>query len=203
MPIEQILELVQDKPELAQEIKDLVDKASVVETVKANNLDLTRQREAWEAEKKGFNSKLEALQKSGSGSSPELLQLKEQVDSLIEKNRLSEERASKAEAEKRTTDLKGEIVGVSASKVHNPNQVVTLMISEGLIGHGEDGKPFFHRVNDAGQAVKARNAEEAVSAFLKANPHLEKASGSQGSGRDTKSPGTNGNGLMADPVGAL
>lgn len=203
MPLEQILELVKDKPELAQEIKDLADKAGALEKAKTANADLTRQREAWEAKEKGLTSQLDALKKSGSGSSPEYLQLKEQLDSLIEKNRLTEERASKAESEKRTTDLKNEVVGVSASKVHNPNQVVTLMTAEGLIGHDDDGKPFFHRVNDAGQAVKARNAEEAVSAFLKANPHLEKASGSQGSGRDTKSPGTTGNGLMADPVGAL
>lgn len=203
MPLEQILELVQDKPELAQELKDLADKASALEKVKTANTELTTQREAWEAEKKGLKNQLDALKKTGGGTSPEFLQLKEQLDALTEKNRLAEERASKAESEKRTTDLRNEIVGVSASKVHNPNQVVTLMIAEGLIGHDADGKLFFHRVNDAGQAVKARNAEEAVSAFLKANPHLEKASGSQGSGRDTKSPGTTGNGLMADPVSAL
>mgnify|MGYP006921308077 CR=1 FL=1 len=203
MPLEQILELVHDKPELAQEIKDWADKASVVDTIKANNLDLTRQREAWEAEKKGMSSQLDALKKSGSGNSPEFLQLKEQLDSLIEKNRLAEERASKAESDKRATELRNEIVGASASRSHNPNQVVTLMISEGLVGHGEDGKPFFHRVNDAGQAVKARNAEEAVTAFLKSNPHLEKSSGSQGSGRDIKSPGASGNGLLADPTSLL
>ena len=203
MPIEQILELLKDSPDLIQEVKDHFDRAGALDKVKGANLELTTQRTAWENEKKDLKAQIAAATKGDGTGNAELNALKEQLATLTADIQAAKATADKATKDKLTTDLRNDIVTAAAPKSINAGQVFALMQTEGLVGYGEDGKPFYHRVNDKGEPVKAKNAGEAVEAFLKSNAHLEKSSGNGGSGRETKTTGTSVTGLLANPEGFL
>jgi peptidoglycan hydrolase-like protein with peptidoglycan-binding domain len=202
MPIEQILEIeaIKSNPGLVQELKDAFDKASALETVKKANADITAERETLKNEKKDLAAKLEDAKKGG-GATPELRALQEQLADLTQKWNQAEEKATKAERANKAAELKSSVVSAASSAI-SPNQVFALMQTEGLVGHGEEGKPFYHRINEKGEPVAAK-PDEAVAAFLKSNPHLEKASGSQGSGKQPNTNGTTQTGLLKDPMAYL
>jgi hypothetical protein len=202
MPLEQILDLAKDKPELVQEIKELADKASAVEKVKEANADLTRQREAWTTKEKDLLAQLEKSSKATGTETPEYRSLKEELAEFKKNFETAQDRANKAEAAKRMTDLKDSIIAIAAPKVHNPNQIVTLMIAEGLIGNDTEGNAFYHKLDDQGKPVAA-TPEKAFAAFLKSNPHLEKSSGANGSGHKPTNNGATATGLLADPASLL
>jgi seryl-tRNA synthetase len=193
MPIDQILEIVKDKPDLIQEIKDLADKAGALEKVKLANSDLTTSRTALEEERKALKAQIAKLSETkGTDSNPELLALKEDFAKLQAEIKTANEKAEKATKEKLATDLRNDIVTVAANKAINAGQVYALMQVEGLVGYDAESKPFFYRVNDKGDVVKAKSPSEAVDAFLKSNPHLEKSSGTNGSGGQPNKTGATG-----------
>jgi len=191
MPIEQILEIeaIKSNPGFVQELKDAFDRASALEKVKQANADLTGQRSTWESEKKDLTTKLAEATKTG-GATPELRALQEQLAAVQAEMKSAKDAEAKAVGEKRVTDLKNSVVGAATSAI-SPNQVYALMQTDGLVGHGEDGKAFYHRINERGEPVAAK-PDEAVAAFLKSNPHLERASGTQGSGQQPKTHGSAG-----------
>lgn len=201
MPIEQITELLKDKPELIQEVKDIFDRASALDTVKKANSDLTTERETWKTEKKDLQAKIAAKKEDGTGNA-ELNSLKEQLAALTEAHKASEEKAKKATQDKLSTDLRNDIVTAAAPEAINASQVFALMQAEGLTGYGEDGKAFYHRVNDKGEPVKAKSPAEAVQAYLKSNPHLAKSSGNEGSGKKPDKTGAT-TGLLENPMALL
>ena len=191
MPIEQILELLKDKPDLIQEVNDYVDKAGALEKVKLANADLTTGRTALETEMKSLKASIAAAKSDGS-SNAELNALKETLASVQAEMKTAKDQAERATREKLDTDLRNDIVTAAAPKAINAGQVFALMTAEKLVGYGEDGKPFYHRINDNGQPVKAKSPTEAVDAFLKSNTHLEKSSGNGGSGGQTNKTGASG-----------
>lgn len=191
MPIEQILELLKDKPDLIKEVTDIADRASAVEKVKLANAELTTGRATLEAEMKTLKAQIANAKGDGS-SNAELNALKEDLAKLQADIKAANDKAESATREKRDTDLRNDIVTAAAPKAINAGQVFALMTAEKLVGYGEDGKAFFHRVNDKGEIVKAKNPGEAVDAFLKSNTHLEKSSGNGGSGGQPTKPGANG-----------
>lgn len=204
MPIEQILELVKDKPDLIQEIKDLADKAGALEKVKLANSDLTNSRTALEDERKTLKAQIAELSKSkGGDSNPELLALKEDLSKLQADIKAANEKADKATREKLATDLRNDIVTASATRAISAGQVYALMQAEGLVGYDAETKPFYHRVNDKGEMVKAKSPADAVDAFLKSNPHLEKSSGTNGSGSLPNKTSGSTNGLLSSPADYL
>jgi len=193
MPIEQILELAKDKPDLIQEIKDFFDKAGALEKVKLANTELTTGRETLEKEMKDLKAQIAAAKKGGgTADNAELNALKEDFTKLQADIKAANDKAEKATREKLETDLRNDIVTAAAPKAINAGQVYALMTAEKLVGYAEDGKPYFHRVNDKGEAVKAKSPGEAVEAFLKSNAHLEKSSGNGGSGGKTNQTGASG-----------
>ena len=193
MPIEQILELAKDKPDLIQEIKDFFDKAGALEKVKLANTELTTGRETLEKEMKDLKAQIAAAKKGGgTADNAELNALKEDFAKLQADIKAANDKAEKATREKLETDLRNDIVTAAAPKAINAGQVYALMTAEKLVGYAEDGKPYFHRVNDKGEAVKAKSPGEAVEAFLKSNAHLEKSSGNGGSGGKTNQTGASG-----------
>lgn len=199
MPIEQITELLKDKPDLIQEVKDAFDKASATEKVKQANADITAERETLKNEKKDLLAKIAAAKGDGS-SNAELNALKEDFAKLQSDIKSANEKADKATREKLSTDLRNDVVTAAAPEAINAGQVFALMQAEGLVGYGEDQKPFFNRINDKGEPVKAKSPGEAVQAFLKSNPHLAKSSGNGGSGKEPVKTGAAG---KFDPMAHL
>lgn len=198
MALEEVLELVKDNQALVDEIKQVYDKAGALDKVKTANADLTRQREELEArvkaaegERDGLKGQIDQLK---SGKSPELLALEEKVEKIT--GDLEAERKARAEAESAriAESLKSSIISLANDSV-NPNQVFSLMVSEGLVGHAE-GKPFYHRLNEKGEKVAA-DPKGAYEAYTKANPHLLKASGVSGAGSaPSNSGGQTNDGLL-------
>jgi len=188
MPKEQILEMLKDNPDFIQEINDAFGKAEALEKVKQANAEIIAERETLKNDKRDLQAKIANAQKDSGSGNAELNALKEQLAAVQGEIQAAKSEADKARSEKRDTDLKNSVVGleVAAKRSYNPNQLFTVMLADGLVGHGEDGKPYYHRINDKGEPVKAKSPEEAIDAFLKLNPHMEKSSGAQGSGQRPK-----------------
>ena len=192
MPINDILAALEGKPDLAKEVTDTFALAAAAEKIKTANADLIKEREEGKsnlsAEKKKV-AELEAKIKEGAGSGDkaELNQALERLAALEKSAKDSEERAKKADAEKRDTDLQNAVLA-AAGEALKPEQVFTLMRSEGLIGHTEDGKPFYHRRNDKNEPV-AGSPQEVMDWYLTTNAHLKKPSGNAGSGDNKNKPG--------------
>jgi len=202
MALADILDLVKDKVELAEEIKKTYGAAEALEKVRANNADLIKQRESWDNEKKTLSDELKSLKSSNSNASPpEIRALEEKLSQLSEKLDAAEKTASNAMLEKMSTDLKNAVLA-SATTAISPNQVYALMAAEGLVGH-KDGKAFFYRTNATGEMVAVKSSD-AVEAYLKSNPHLAKPSEAVGSGiRQHQSGNFTSNGLLKDAVSYL
>lgn len=219
MPIADFLALLTahapDKADLKTEIEQVFEKAGALETVKANNLDLTKQRETWEAEKKAnkiafdkladekksVESKLVEAQK-GTPDQAVLNGLKEQITNLTTQMEEQKAAAAKAQADKAASELKSAVLG-AAQKAIDPNQLFILMQAQKLVGLKDDGTPFFIKFNAEKQPV-ALEPSEAVETFLKANPHLEKSSGKggTGNGNENRPSGQQTNtGLLENPEG--
>lgn len=149
--------------------------------LKATNADLVKQRDTWRQSGKGENS-------------PEMLALKEQMaegqrklDELTNKITAAEDQTRKAEAAQRDTDLKASIMTSAAKlKANDPEDIVILLKTRGLIGHKEDGKPFYYKQNDAGENVAVKSAEDVVAWFSEKRKDLFAGSGVGGTGGNHK-----------------
>lgn len=145
--------------------------------LKSVNTDLLAQKERWKADGKGKES-------------PEYLQLLEQIEAnktetekIKGKLTAAEQKEATTAAEKREADLKSSVVSAaSKAKATDADDVFILIKARGLTGYKEDGKPFFNKLNDAGQMVACANAEEMVTAFLAKRADLVSSSGNGGAG---------------------
>lgn len=219
MPLADIQALIKahaaDKPDLLKEVEQAFDQAGALEKVKQANADLSRQREdlekqvreakatgtSLEAAKKDLEAKLAAAQNGIKPDEAVINGFKEEITKLTQ--RLNDADAEKATAlqKQQGTELQNAVL-TAAGKAINPKQVFALMQTEGLVGI-KDGSPFFHKLNEQGAPV-ALKPEEAVESFLKANPHLEKSSGTAGSGGNPNPATANPkSGLLENPVAAL
>lgn len=181
MELDKILEAFKDNPEAQTAIKAKFELADAAEKIKLANADLTKQREAWEAEKKA--------KPSASGNLADINALAEQLRTI--QTELEKEKSEKAKAlnESRQKDLKSSIIALaSQGKAKKPDQIVKLLLADGLVGHKEDGTPYFHKLNEKGEPVSAK-PEEVVNWYLGQNLHLVDGSGTQGSGSNTRGSG--------------
>lgn len=145
--------------------------------LKTINADLVRQKEQWKADGKGKES-------------PEYLQLLEQIEAnktatqaIKDELKAANEKTAASEVSKRETDMKASIIAAaSKGKANDPEDVAILLKARGLTGFKEDGKPFFNKLNEAGQMVACTTAEEAVTAFLDKRKDLVGATGARGTG---------------------
>lgn len=161
--------------------------------LKTVNADLVAQKDRWKADGKGKES-------------PEYLQLLEQIEAnkaetekIKGKLTAAEQKEAATAAENREAALKSSVVSAaSKAKATDADDVFILLKARGLTGFKEDGKPFFNKLNDAGQLVACANAEEMVTAFLAKRKDLVSSSGNggaggshQGGGDDKTPPATN------------
>lgn len=214
MPLKDFQELVKDKPELLKEVEQVFDKAEAAAKIQQANQDISRERDdlkgklatltteksTLEGAKKDLETKLAEAQK-GTPDQAVLNGLKDQIATL--QKAVDDEKADKAKAvqEQRATALKSAIVSAATNAI-NPNQVFALMQAEGLVGINDKGEAFYHKRNDKGEPI-ALKPEEAVSAFLTSNKHLEKSSGNGGSGGNPNPAVLKDTGLLANPEAAL
>lgn len=145
--------------------------------IKGVNADLVRQRDTW----KSTGDKVDKA---------EYLALQEKITAnealmktITDKLTAAEQKEATTAAEKRDTDLKSAVVSAaSKAKATDADDVFILIKARGLTGYKEDGKPFFNKLNDAGQMVACANAEEMVTAFLAKRADLVSSSGNGGAG---------------------
>jgi len=215
MPIKDFQELLKEKPELLKEVEQVFEKAEAAAKIQTANQDLSRERDelkaklgaagtekaALESVKKDLETKLAEAQK-GTPDQAVLNGLNDKIAALTKV--VEDEKADKQKViqEKRAADLKSAVVS-AAGKAINPNQVVTLMQAEGLVGINEKGEHFYHKRNDKGEPI-AQTPEEAVEAYLSSNAHLVKSSGNGGSGGNVNPATANPkSGLLERPEAAL
>ena len=149
--------------------------------LKAVNADLLKQKDTW----KNTGDKVDKA---------EYLALQEQIKAneaatklIQDKLTASEQQGIVTAAEKRDSDLKASVVTAAGkSKATDAEEIFILMKAKGLTGLKEDGKPFFNKLNDAGQAVACTSADDAVTAFLAKRKDLVNGSGTGGTGGDHK-----------------
>lgn len=188
MPIEQLREVLKENPDLLKEVEDAYDKAGALEKVKLANADLAKERDELKGREKDLKTQIAAAKAEGV-SLADLTALKDELATVQAEIKTAREERERAVTERLASDLKSSVIA-AAGKAQKPDQVFALMLAEGLVGT-KDGKPFFHKLNDKGEPATAK-PDEAVASFLKANPHLEKASGAQGSGQQPKQTGPGG-----------
>jgi len=203
---------LEGKDDLIKEVESTYDSAGAKDKVQEANKDLTTQRETWETEKKDLKSQVDTL--SGKiktfegGGDSQTAELKSQLDSAKTQlesltNRIDSEKTERQTLARsaKATELKSSIIGAAGSdkaKAVNPNQVYALMQAEGLVSLNDANEPVINRVKD-GKTENA-TADEAVTSFLEANPHLVASSGNQGSGSDNKGGSSTGD---FDPLANL
>ena len=178
-----LLKTVQDMDVKASKVDELLPKVEAakklgedLEAVKRVNLDLIEQRKTWKIDKEATVSK------------PDYNALAEQLDNIkkdLESEKTirtsKEKEADSARLESLTKDLRSSVISVASTvKAINPQQVFLLMQGEGLIGL-KDGKLFFNKLNEAGEATTS-TAEEATKTYLDKNKHLISPSGNVGTG---------------------
>jgi hypothetical protein len=160
-------------------------------TIKANNADLVKQRDAWKAGGKGENS-------------PEMLALKEQIEAgqktlkeITDKMTTAEKEAADAKAQKLETDLRASVLSAAGkNKATEPEDIYILLRGRGLVGHGEDGKPFYYKTNEKGEKVAVASAEEQAAWLATARKDLFQGSGVGGVGGDHRGGDANTNGAV-------
>lgn len=174
------LALIKDLELKASEVKNIKETLSQRENdIKAINAikeDLLNQKKAWKIDKEATVSK------------PDYNALAEQLDNIkkdLESEKTirtsKEKEADSARLESLTKDLRSSVISVASTvKAINPQQVFLLMQGEGLIGL-KDGKLFFNKLNEAGEATTS-TAEEATKTYLDKNKHLISPSGNVGTG---------------------
>lgn len=141
------------------------------------NADLIRQRDTW----KNSGDKVDKA---------EYLALQEKITANENAMKVIQDKLTAAETEKATSaaaqreaDLKASVVSAaSKGKATDAEDVFILLKARGLTGFKEDGKPFFNKLNDAGQAVACATADEMVTAFLAKRKDLVSGSGTGGTG---------------------
>lgn len=138
---------------------------------------------------------------------PEFLALQEQIADIQKKSeeriaaletesKTSKETTAKAEADRRESDLKSSILSAAAeNKLRKPEDQYLLLKAKGLIGHKEDGTPFFNKLNANGEKVAVTNARELAKWIAETDKAAVDPSGKGGTGQDHK--GTGGGGADA------
>jgi len=181
MSNQDIIEILKDKPELLAEFTLLADAATAKGKVQEANAALITERDT-------LKSSITALKekKANGEASPTdiavLNSLKERLDAVTTEVKTLKTERDTAVAESKQKDLKSAIISAAAThRAMNPEDLFILMAGKKMIGHGEDGKPFFHKINTEGAPV-AVTAEEAVVALKTSSPNLFAASGTRGSG---------------------
>ena len=154
--------------------------------LKSVNADLVQQRETW----KNTGDKVD---KADYLALQEKITANEAATKLIqEKLTAAEQKEATTAGEKRETDLKSAIVtAASKSNATDPDDIFILLKARGLTGFKEDGKQFFNKLNEKGEAVSCANAAEMVTAFLDKRKDLVKASGGGTGGRHIGGDGDN------------
>lgn len=118
--------------------------------------DLLRQKETWKANGKGADSpeykaleeKIAEIQKAS----------EDRIKAIEDESKANKDAAAKAVSEKRETDLKSSILtAASKEKIRDPEDEWIILKAKGLVGHKEDGTPFYHKLNDKGEKVDAQN----------------------------------------------
>ena len=179
-------EIEADLPKLG-EYKANAAKASQYEkdiaNLKAVNTDLEGQRSKWK-ETKGKES-------------PEYLALQEQlkanetaIKALQTENETAKANQTKAETDKRDGDLKLTITTAAAKlKANDAEGTFILLKARGLTGFGEDGKPYFYKLNEQGKKVAVANADEMLNAWSVDRKYDFQGSGKGGVGGKHSSDG--------------
>ncbi len=158
--------------------------------LKSSNADLVKQRDNWKANGKGQ-------------SSPEYLALEEKIaestkklEEITGKMTAAEKAAADAQIQKRDTDLKSSIIASAGKlKATEPDDIHILLKARDLIGHKEDGTPFFYKLNDKQERVAVNSAEEVVTWLSVSRKDLFAGSGITGTGGSHKA-GEPGEGVI-------
>jgi hypothetical protein len=170
-----------DSPELLAELKSTLETAGNAESISTNNKELAAQRKKMEKDMADLQSKLDEHSKSNKKKvdPADHAAVLERMESLEAKLAAADERAIKAEQSAVDKDISNQIIA-HATDSNDPEAVLTLMRAKGLVGVNE-GKTFFHKLDDKGNPVSA-DPKAAVAAFLEKNTYLRKSSGTQGAG---------------------
>ena len=188
--VEAALPKLKDFEAAASTLADLLGKSGAKDPAA-----LIAEHAALKAEKAAMETKLAAI-KSGK-ETPEQLALKEQIgtlqkaiDDLKKDNETKTANETRAIAEKRQTDLESAIVAAaSKANMDSIDEKIIVLKGKGMTGIGEDGKPFFRKVNDKGELVAVKNAEEMIAALALARKDWFKGSGVKGAGGEHRGGG--------------
>lgn len=151
------------------------------QNIKAVNADLLKQKETWKAEGKGKES-------------PEYLQLLEQIEenkketkAIQDQLKAATEKTTAAETSRRETDLKASVISAAAKhKIRDAEDEFIILKHKGLVGHKEDGTPFYHKLNEKGEKVAVTGADDLMKWIAETNKAKVDASGKTGTGQDHK-----------------
>ncbi len=147
--------------------------------LKSTNADLVKQRDTWKANGKNTDSpEYRALQE-------QIEEGKTQLKAITDEMAAAKAQATEAQVQKRETDLKSSIISAAGkSKATEPEDIHILLKARALIGHKEDGAPFFNKLNDKGEKVAVTSAEEVVTWLATSRKDLFQGSGITGTGGD-------------------
>lgn len=173
-------------PELEAEIAKLTD----YKTGAAKAATLETELGTLKTAKADLEAKLKTAGKGKGEGSPEFLALQEKLTGLESKLGEVTTKLTTAETEKlaaitaqRDTDLKSSITTAAAKlKATDPEDIFILAKAKGLTGVDEAGKPFYRKLNDAGQLVAVANADEMLTAIHAKRKDLFQGSGVTGTG---------------------
>lgn len=164
-----------------------------ISNVKSVKEDLERRKNEWKAGGKPEES-------------PQYLALKEEleatktkIEGIETREREAGERATAAEAARLQTELKSSVTTAAGKlKANDPDDIYTLAVAKGLTGFNDDGKPFFNKLNDKGEKVAVKSAEEMVTWWSTIRKDLFAGSGVGGTGGKHKSAGEGGGDQVVD-----
>jgi hypothetical protein len=145
--------------------------------LKTTNADLVSQREKWKAGGKNTDS-------------PEYRALQEQIEAgqkalkeITDKMTAAEQKAADAAVNERKTALKSSIIAAAGkAKATEPEDIHILLEARGLIGHKEDGTPFFYKQNEKKENVAVGSADDVVAWLAETRKDLFTGSGIGGTG---------------------
>jgi hypothetical protein len=159
--------------------------------LKTVNADLVKQKDSWKSTGKGTDSpEYRALEEK-------IAEGQKKLDEITTKMTDAEKAAASATAEKRETDLKSAVIAAAGkNKATEPDDIHILLKARGLIGHKEDGTPYFNKLNDKKEAVAVGSVDEVVAWLAETRKDLFSGSGVTGTGSSHKGGSGGGNDVL-------
>lgn len=165
-------------PDLEAKVGALAKLEQDVTNLKTVNADLLTQKDQWKKGQTGSQAEYNALLEKIAASDKKIEELSAGIQA-------KDAEATKAQAEKRETDLKAlAIAAASSAKALRPDEEYIILKAKGLIGHDEKGQAFYHKLNDKGEPVKVKDAKELMDWWIGSDKTRQSAGGPQGVGGD-------------------